>query len=115
MKKQSTKQIGDAGEELAAKELAKAGYFILDRNFRTRFGEIDIVAKKENTLIFVEVKAKKNDAFGAPAEMVTRGKQKKIIHTAQSYIQENEYQGTWRIDVVAIMGDEIEILENAVG
>lgn len=108
----STKSIGDLGEDQAAKYLEKNDYKVIKRNFRTRFGEIDIVASDGKDLVFVEVKMKKSDAFGLPAEMVTSKKLKKIVNTAQIYITENEYKGSWRIDVVTILGDKIELLKN---
>jgi len=114
----STKQTGDWGEDLAAAELEKAGYKIIDRNFRTRFGEIDIIAEDGNTLVFVEVKAKSSTKYGAPAEMITRRKQHKLKLMSQYYVQEKEYKGPWRIDAVTILGDElsykIEILKNII-
>lgn len=108
----TTKQIGDAGEELAAKELKKAGYNIIGSNFRTRFGEIDIIAKDSNVLVFIEVKAKNSDYFGTAAEMITTKKLEKVSRMAQWYIQENEYFGEWRIDAVVIDGAKTQILKN---
>jgi len=97
---------GNIGEDLAAKYLQNLGYAILDRNFHSRFGEIDIVAQEGNTLVFVEVKTRWSKKFGEPAEAVTPGKLKSIIKTSQYYrllhpnLPENE-----RIDVVAISTD----------
>lgn len=108
----NTKQIGDAGEDLAVFELEKAGYKIIERNFRTRFGEIDIIALDEDVLVFVEVKAKSSSMFGSPAEMVTAKKQFKIKKTAESYVLESGYVGPWRIDVVAIQNSRVEIIKN---
>lgn len=111
----STKQIGDKGEDLAVSELEKASYKIIERNFRTRFGEIDIIAKDDNTLVFVEVKMKSSIRFGTPAEMITKRKQLKIKRMAECYLLEHGYKGPCRIDAVTILGNkfpQIEILKN---
>lgn len=110
--KKNTKKIGDLGEEKAVLELEKSGYKIISRNWRTRFGEIDIIAKDGEELVFVEVKAKADDFFGTPAEMITHRKLEKVVKTAESYITEERYEGPWRIDAVAIEGDKIEILKS---
>lgn len=116
--KYSTKETGDWGEDLAAEELEKAGYKIIDRNFRTRFGEIDIIAEDGNTLVFVEVKAKSSVKYGAPAEMITQRKQHKLKLMSEYYVSEKNYKGPWRIDAVTVLGDElsnqIEILKNII-
>lgn len=116
--KPSTKKVGDWGEDLAAEELEKAGYKIIDRNFRTRFGEIDIIAEDGDTLIFVEVKAKSSIKYGTPAEMITKTKQHKLKLMSEYYISEKNYKGPWRIDAVTILGDKfthkIEILKNII-
>ena len=108
----STKQIGDEGEGLAEKVLIDAGHSIVSRNFRTRFGEIDIIAKDGKCLVFVEVKAKTDDYFGNPAEVITEKKLWKIRRTAETYIAENNYDGPWRIDAVIIKNNRPEILKN---
>lgn len=108
----TTKQIGDEGEGLAEATLTKAGYQIVARNFRTRFGEIDLIARDGKCLVFVEVKAKSDDMFGSPAEMITSKKLWKIRRTAEFYIAENNYDGSWRIDAVIIKNHRPEILQN---
>ena len=108
----STKQIGDAGEDIAEKFLLENGYKVVERNFRTRFGEIDIIAMEGKILVFIEVKAKKDDYFGTPAEMITSKKLNKIRRTAEYYIQENQYKGSWRIDAVIIKGPQPELIKN---
>lgn len=110
--KKTTKQIGDAGEDRALLELEKNGYKIVARNWRTRFGEIDIIARDNEELVFVEVKAKADAFFGTPAEMITHRKLEKIKRTADSYITEEEYEGPWRIDAVVIENEKIEIIKN---
>jgi len=116
------KEIGALGEELAAKHLAAKGYRVLDRNWRWRQGEIDLVAEKDGEIVFVEVKARRSHAFGTPEEAVTRAKQRKLIRTAYAYLARHGSPNTrWRIDVIALdlnaQGEvvRLEHLENAVG
>ncbi len=116
------KGIGAHGEELAAKHLVASGYRLLDRNWRWRQGEIDLVAEKDGEIVFVEVKARRSHAFGSPEEAVTRAKQRKLVQTAQAYLARRGSQDVrWRIDVIALdlnaLGEVIRLehLENAVG
>lgn len=108
----STKEIGDVGEEMAARYLVNNGYRIVQRNYRTRYGEIDIIARDGLCLVFVEVKKKNSVRFGFPAEMVTAQKQKKLISMAESYLYGLNYRGRWRIDVIGILGEKIDHLKN---
>ncbi|HEX8030942.1 MAG TPA: YraN family protein [Vicinamibacterales bacterium] len=78
-------QLGTAGETLACAELERLGYRIIARNYRTRFGEIDIVADHDGTVVFVEVKTKTDDSFGDPVEEVTPQKQRQIISMGEQY------------------------------
>ncbi len=95
-------RLGKRGEALARHELEKAGYKILAQNWRTRFGEIDLVAEREGIVVFVEVKARTSHDFGRPEESVTRRKRRKLIQTAQAYLQSTgRAQVPWRIDVIA--------------
>jgi len=84
----SNSKVGDIGEEAAADYLHNAGYDILERKYRSRIGEIDIIAKIKNILVFVEVKTRRNTTYGFPAEAVTYRKQQKIINTALCYLQQ---------------------------
>lgn len=111
-------QFGKEGEALAARHLKKNGYKILERNYRTKLGEIDIIARDRDTLVFVEVKAKRSDRFGGPKEAVTFKKQQKISRIALLYLNEtNQNNIKARFDVVAILSSEdgtsIEIVKNA--
>ena len=108
----TTKQIGDAGEDQATSLLLKEGYTIVARNFRTRFGEIDIIAKDGKTLVFIEVKKKNSDYFGSAAEMITKRKLLKVINIAKVYAQEKDYSGPWRVDAVLINKNSIELVKN---
>ncbi len=78
-------EVGEEGESLASAELEKLGYSILHRRYRTRFGEIDIVADDGGTVVFVEVKAKTSGSYGDPVEEVTPQKQRQIIMMGQAY------------------------------
>lgn len=94
---------GKLGEDLAASYLAKHGYRILSRNFHTRYGEIDLIAMKGRSLIFVEVKTRGNDNFGAPIDSVTRSKLAKLRLASEYYLMQHpKFLGPVQIDVVAI-------------
>lgn len=81
-----SQEIGMAGETLAVREMRKQGYTILEQNYRTRGGEIDIIAQKDGILVFTEVKTRRGTAYGTPAEAVTRTKQRHIIAAAKEYL-----------------------------
>ena len=99
----ATKKFGATGENIAAKFLESHGYKILNRNFRIRSAEIDIIAEIDNTIIFVEVKARKNLLRGVPAEAVNLRKQKKIIEAASVFLQDEKFSDcACRFDVVEI-------------
>jgi putative endonuclease len=96
-------QLGKSGEDLAVEELERRGYAIVARRYRTRYGEIDIVAEDGDTLVFVEVKARATAEFGTAAEAVTRHKQRKVIAMATDYLARLEgLNRRCRFDVVAI-------------
>ena len=108
------KIIGDAGENIAAEFLMKNGYKILNRNFRVKGAEIDIIAIKKNLVVFVEVKARLNLNYGRPSEAVTKAKQRKIAMAAEFFIVKNRLnKNDFRFDVIEILGDEINHIENA--
>jgi putative endonuclease len=95
---------GQPGEQMAVAYLQRQGYRIAQQNYRCRQGEIDIIAWDGPTLVFVEVKTKRQTAFGSPQEMVDRRKQRKIIRVAMVYVQQQRLQNVaLRFDVVAIM------------
>ena len=96
----ATKQkVGKLGEDIATKYLNCTGYRILERNFRGKQGEIDIIATEQNQIIFVEVKARTNVKYGRPAEAVNSQKQAHIVKTAQYYVCKNKLENKkirWR-------------------
>ena len=102
---------GKTGENAATKFLKKSGYKILERNFRKTYGEIDIIAKCGENIAFVEVKTRKSDAYGTPAEFVTREKQQKIIKCAYTYIQENDLDAEFTFDIIEVYMDGRKIKE----
>ncbi|MFC1488805.1 YraN family protein [Thermodesulfobacteriota bacterium] len=111
-------KFGQESESMAVRHLKKNGYKILEQNYRTKLGEIDIIAKDRDTLVFVEVKAKRTDLFGSPKEAVTHKKQVKISKVALLYLNAtNQSNAKARFDVVAIISTEdstsIEIVKNA--
>ncbi|MFH1382577.1 MAG: YraN family protein [Chloroflexota bacterium] len=118
MKRRDTGQLG---EKLARDYLKKHGYRILETNYRCREGEIDIVARQKDYLVFIEVRTKTSRQFGTPAESITPTKQAHMIATAFQYRQTHEdLPQLWRIDVVSVELDNkgkaarIELIENAV-
>lgn len=115
----TTVQAGKLGEETAIKYLQKQNYKILQKNFRSRFGEIDIVAQDGHTLVFIEVKTRWSKEFGYPQEAVTPRKIRSIIKTGEYFKLLNpKTPELLRIDVVAIEVDgnevtSIELIRNA--
>ncbi len=98
------KQLGQFGEEIAEKELKKKGYKILAKNFRNKWGELDLVVKKKRKIIFVEVKTiQKREGF-LPEDEIDRKKKKQLIKMSQIYLSENKipFEGPWQIDIIAI-------------
>lgn len=104
-------KTGNYGEEIACKYLQKQGYKILERNFRIRGGEIDIVAKDGDTLVFVEVKTRYSHDYGLPAESMTPWKIKALLKTARFYIQKIKWGNReYRLDFVGV--DFVDSKEN---
>jgi putative endonuclease len=96
-------RLGVEGESIACAELERLGYLIVERNYRSRFGEIDIVANDKGTIVFVEVKTKTTDSFGDPVEEVTPQKQRQIVSMGQEYATYRCGPHTpCRFDVVAV-------------
>ncbi len=116
---QNTRQkFGEQGESLAVWFLKKKGYKILEQNYRTKLGEIDIIAREKKTIVFVEVKSRKSIRYGNPKWAVTAKKQRTISMVALSYLKAtNQSDSRARFDVVAITTNldepQIEIVKNA--
>ncbi len=99
----SKKGLGQWGEALAADYLKQLGYAILERNVRTPYGEIDLIAQDSGELVFVEVKTRASSSLGPPEIAITSRKQEHILSAAQAYLQSHPHlEGNWRVDVIAI-------------
>lgn len=115
-------KVGFKGEELASRYLISKGYKILQRNFSKRYGEIDIVAIDNNTLVFIEVKTRTSDDFGNPLEAITPWKLQSLIKTAQYYkLTHRNLPDPLRIDAIGIKltsdgeVEKIELIKNISG
>lgn len=106
-------EIGQKGENIATRYLRLRLYKILERNYRRKTGEIDIIAKKGGYIIFIEVKYRNNTNKGLPREAVTPFKQRQIKRTAEMYILENKLDCNMRFDVIEILGKKVEHIKNA--
>jgi len=108
--------LGHYGEQIAKQYLAERGYAIIDQNYYTRYGEIDLIVAKNGTIIFVEVKTRTNTAYGYPEDSISKKKKKSLVACAQRYMI-NKTQ-PWQIDVIAITleGNKAKVLhiENCV-
>ncbi len=115
-----TRALGALGEKEAARFLRRRGYRIVEKNFRCRFGEIDVIARKGDVLVFAEVKLRRDDSFAAAREFVTRAKQQRILAAAQLYLSQLGEDLQPRFDVIEIYAPagekgplRIELIENA--
>lgn len=111
----SRRAVGARHEEEAARYLEQQGYQILERNFFSRYGEIDLIAKDKDTLVFVEVKYRSGASFGDPAEAVTAKKQERIRKTARYYLCAHQLSEDTpcRFDVAAVLGSQIRLIKHA--
>jgi len=116
------RDVGVLGEKIAANYLKKQGYRVHETNFRCREGEIDIIAEKDDCLVFVEVRSRTSNSFGSPAESITPAKVERLIVLGQIYIESHtNLPSSSRIDVVTVeltAGNKvsrIETIENATG
>ncbi len=108
-------QLGAAGEDTACEHLRRCGYRIVARNWRTRLGEIDIVARDGDVLAFVEVKTRRDGAFGGPEAAVGPAKRKRMIAVAGMFLSTHRCELAARFDVVAIEGDSVRLVRDAFG
>jgi len=111
----NTTLTGREGEAKAADYLRRKKYEIMGANYRCRFGELDLIAKKRELVVFVEVKLRKNDRFGAAADAVTLSKQEKLRKAAASWLASHDCDAPARFDVIEIYTDtgRINHIENA--
>lgn len=115
------RRLGELGERLARRHLEASGYKVLETNHRTKSGEIDLIAKKDGTLVFVEVRTRTGTRMGSPEESLTPDKRQRLAATAEEYLQAtNARDVEWRVDLVAVEFSpggtlqRLEVLENAV-
>ncbi|BAN36308.1 hypothetical protein SCD_n02501 [Sulfuricella denitrificans skB26] len=109
---------GAEAERLAATFLQRQGLKLVETNYRCRFGEIDLICKDQNSLVFVEVRLRGNDAFGGAAASITAGKQHKLVLAARHYLQQLRSFPACRFDVVllrSLRDNDIEWIRNAFG
>jgi len=119
--KDTRKITGGFGEELALKYLRARGYSIVEKNFRTPFGEIDIIAERDGCVIFLEVKTRISGRFGPPLSAITRAKKQRIIKNCLYYMKSRKILwGPCRIDVIGIKLDHelrierVQYIKNAI-
>lgn len=117
----SKTEVGRSAESYAASALEDRGMIVVSRNFATRFGEVDLVAKAEDTLVFVEVRARRSTAFVTPAETVMGEKSRRLIVACQQFLQDTDVAWSdWRIDVASVELDRwerpaaVEFIESAI-
>lgn len=103
--KRSNKKTGEKGERAAGEKLAQKGYEILARNYRNKWGEVDLVCKDRNFVVFVEVKTKVGDSYGEPWEMIDSRKLKRVENMGHLWCEEFSWEGLCRIDVVGVWLD----------
>ncbi len=112
-------RLGARGEALGWNFLQKQGYAILEKNYRTRFGEIDVIAEKEGVIVFLEVKTRRDTQFGLPQEAVDWKKRQKLGRVAEAFLQKKRLENREaRFDILSVLWDgtrepEFSILEDA--
>ena len=113
---QRRRRLGASGEDAAAAWYEANGYDVLDRNWRCREGELDLVCRRDGVLVFSEVKTRSSLAFGHPAEAVTAAKQRKVRQVATRWLdahRDREFAQGLRFDVVAVLPGEVSVIEAA--
>ena len=109
------REYGDEGESLAVAWYVAQGYEVLERNWRCRDGELDLVVRRGRTVVFCEVKRRRTTRYGTPAESITYEKKQRIRHLAARWLRESATMrpGEIRFDVAAILDGSIDVLEGA--
>ncbi len=100
---QSNLTTGKIGEETAKRYLKNKGYNIIEQNYKTKYAEIDLIAKRGNEMVFVEVRTKKGEDFGAPEETINKRKLRKLWGNARAYTAWKKWQGPYRVDAVCVV------------
>jgi putative endonuclease len=121
MPKTTRQSLGQRGEQLASEHLLTLGYSVIDRNYHCALGEIDIVARRDDLWIFVEVRTRRGRKYGTPEESITPRKRAHLIAAAQTYLQAKDIRDVnWQIALVAIeFGStgqllRVDVIENAI-
>jgi len=112
------RQVGKKGEEAALRFLKRKGYRILQKNYVCKMGEVDLIAKENDTLVFIEVKTRTSTTFGPPQLAVNAAKQVQLSQAALCFLKENKLEDVRaRFDVIAILlgpeGEKIELIQDA--
>jgi putative endonuclease len=111
---QARRALGASGEDAVAEWYRSRGYEVVERNWRCRAGELDLILRRNRTFVFCEVKTRTSDAFGAPVEAVTRSKQVRLRHLAARWLEDAPMRPSGiRFDVASVLAGEIEVVEGA--
>jgi putative endonuclease len=117
----TNQKLGKMGEDIAAEFFEARGFIVLERNYRTSTGEIDLIVRKDDLIVFVEVKTRTSTRYGLPEEAITSTKQEHMVTSAEEYILSHpENSEFWRLDVLSILinqhngNPQIEWFENAI-
>lgn len=111
---QARRALGGSGEDAVAAWYQSRGYEVVERNWRCKAGELDLILRRGRTFVFCEVKTRTSDAFGAPVEAVTRNKQVRVRHLAARWLEDAPMRPIdIRFDVASVLAGEIEVLEGA--
>lgn len=110
----SNQRRGDAAEERALHYLEAQGLVLIQRSFLCKGGEIDLIMRHDQVLVFVEVRQRANQRFGGALASVTAAKQRRLVHAAQVYLQKLSKVPTCRFDLIAIDGDQLQWLKNII-
>ena len=111
---QARRALGASGEDAVAAWYVSHGYEVVERNWRCKTGELDLILRRGRTFVFCEVKTRSSDAFGAPVEAVTRNKQVRLRHLAARWLEDAPMRPIdIRFDVASVLAGEIEVLEGA--
>jgi len=110
----NNRRLGKLGEDIAVKYLRKNGYQIIERNFRNKLGEIDIIAREGDVISFIEVKSRGSEQFGSGLEAIDKRKMRKLSQVALTYIKLHSLEDVMcRFDVLALSDSKIDLIKNA--
>lgn len=109
----TTKDIGSKGEDITLRFLQERGFELLERNYRYKRNEIDLIVRKDDLICFVEVKKRKSQTFGYPETFVSDGQKERIHQAAENFIIERQWEDKIRFDISAVTGDHVDYFEDA--